>query len=304
MRKVPVVAFVARYYCPEQHTTFGLLPDFYASRVPGTLDDIERTAAQAEVSAGLEHAAEELRPADDPCAVTLSAAVAWVRRRVAWVRALLLTVAGLFPDLFAGVGESIRAFREHLGTSRVLVALRGILRAAPVRAAPASRAQPPGAVAPNARRRAPTIDQAGPPAGPPVALGQAPSSEGLPRRITMNDPRSARERRAEEIALFRYGLISDLVRPADGDASPRHALRAAAREGSPIVLHPWHPPDARRRRDAARLAGPLPRGRLRRAQAHAAQGHRLGALHPSGRARYAHRDEGQAPRLFRVAGHR
>ena len=43
MRKVPAVSFVARYYCPEQHTTFGLLPDFYASRVPGTLDDIEHS---------------------------------------------------------------------------------------------------------------------------------------------------------------------------------------------------------------------------------------------------------------------
>lgn len=126
MRKVPVVAFVARYYCPEQRTTFGLLPDFYASRVPGTLDDIERTAAQAEASAGLEHAAEDLRPGDEPGAVTLSVAVAWVRRRVAWVRALLVTVAGLFPELFAGERPSLGAFRRRLGTSRVLVALRGI----------------------------------------------------------------------------------------------------------------------------------------------------------------------------------
>ena len=126
MRKVPVVALVARYYCPEQRTTFGLLPDFYASRVPGTLDDIERTAATAEASASLEQAAEKVRPGAAPEAVTLSVAVAWLRRRVAWVRALLITVAGLFPDLFVGVGPSIRAFREHLGTSRVLVELRGL----------------------------------------------------------------------------------------------------------------------------------------------------------------------------------
>jgi hypothetical protein len=125
-RKVPVEAFVTRYYCPEQRTTFGLLPDFYASRVPGTLDDIERAAAQAEASVSLEQAAEELRPGDAPDAVTLGVAVAWLRRRVAWVRALLVTVAGLFPDLFVGVGPSIRAFREGLGTSRVLVELRGI----------------------------------------------------------------------------------------------------------------------------------------------------------------------------------
>jgi hypothetical protein len=126
MRKIPAVGFVARYYCPEQHTTFGLLPDFYASRVPGTLDEIEHAAVRVEASAGLEQAAEELRPGDDPCAVTLGAAVAWVRLRVAWVRALLITVAGLFPDLFAGVRPSVRAFRERLCTSRVLVALRGI----------------------------------------------------------------------------------------------------------------------------------------------------------------------------------
>lgn len=35
----------------------------------------------------------------------------------------------------------------------------------------------------------------------------------------MRDDMSARERRAEEVALFRFGLISDLLRPDDGDAS-------------------------------------------------------------------------------------
>jgi hypothetical protein len=127
MRKIPAVGYVTRYYCPEQHTTFGLLPDCYASRVPGTLDDIEHTAARAEASASVEHTAEELRPGEEGDAVTLSVAVAWVRRRIAWVRALLIVVAGMFPDVFGGVRRgSVRAFREHLGTSRVLVALRGI----------------------------------------------------------------------------------------------------------------------------------------------------------------------------------
>ena len=126
MRKVPAVAFVARYYCPEQHTTFGLLPDFYASRMPGTLDDLEQSAATAEAASGVEQAADALRPADAPDAITLGAAVAWVRRRVALVSALLVTVAGLFPELFEDMGRSIRAWREKLHTSRVLVALRGI----------------------------------------------------------------------------------------------------------------------------------------------------------------------------------
>jgi hypothetical protein len=125
MRKVPAVAFVARYYCPEQHTTFGLLPDFYASRMPGTLDDIERAVATAETT-GVERAAGQLCPADALDAVTLGAAVKWLRRRIALVSVLLATVAGLFPERFAGVGLSIRAWRERLGTSRLLVALRGI----------------------------------------------------------------------------------------------------------------------------------------------------------------------------------
>jgi hypothetical protein len=126
MRKVPAVAFVARYYCPEQRTTFSLLPDFYASRMPGTLDDIERAVATAETTASVEQAADTLRPADVPDAVTLGAAIAWLRRRLALVRTMFVTVTGLFPELFAGVALSVRAFRERLDTSRVLVALREI----------------------------------------------------------------------------------------------------------------------------------------------------------------------------------
>lgn len=126
LRKVPAVAFVARFYCRAQRTTISLLPDFYASRVPGLLDDIELAAEAAEAGGGTEHTADTLRPADAPDAVTLNAAVAWVRRRVAWVRALLAIVATLFPDLFAGVKPSVGAFRARLGTSSVLVALRGI----------------------------------------------------------------------------------------------------------------------------------------------------------------------------------
>jgi len=126
MRKVPAVAFVARYYCPEKHTTFSLLPDFYASRMPGTLDDLERAVATADAAGSVEQAADTLRPADVPEAVTLGAAVTWLRRRMELMRVVLLTVTGLFPDLVAGVLLSVQAFRERLGTSRVLVALRGI----------------------------------------------------------------------------------------------------------------------------------------------------------------------------------
>jgi hypothetical protein len=126
MRKVPAVAYVARYYCPEQRTSFGLLPDFYASRMPGTLDALEEAAAKAEASESVEKAADELRPADAEDAVTLGAAVCWLRLRVIIVRATLVTVIGLMPDRFRGASPRVRSFRERLGTLRVLVALRGI----------------------------------------------------------------------------------------------------------------------------------------------------------------------------------
>jgi hypothetical protein len=123
------VAYVARFYCPTQRTTFGLLPDFYASRIPGTLDEVEHAAATAEQASTMAEAAERLRPGDVADAVTLPAAVAWTRRRVAWVAALLVTIAGLFPERFGGCGASIGAFRRRLGTDRALVALRGIAEA-------------------------------------------------------------------------------------------------------------------------------------------------------------------------------
>jgi hypothetical protein len=87
---------------------------------------VERAAASAEAGSGTEHTANTVRPAEAPDAVTLGAAVAWVRRRVGWVRALLAIVGSLLPALFAGVGRSVRAFREHLDTTSALVALRGI----------------------------------------------------------------------------------------------------------------------------------------------------------------------------------
>jgi hypothetical protein len=126
MRKVPAVAYVTRYVCPERHVTFGLLPDFYASRMPGTLDEIEGVAAQAERAPSLEKAADVARPADAPGAVTLGAALVWLRLRVQITRATLTTVTGLMPERFAGWPPRVSAFQRRLGTLRVLVALRGI----------------------------------------------------------------------------------------------------------------------------------------------------------------------------------
>lgn len=125
MRKVPAVAYVTRYWCPRQRTSFGLLPDFYASRMPGTLDDLQAVAALGEQTT-VEAAAEALRPGDVDDAITLPCAVRWVRRRQKRVRAMLVAVMGLLPALFSDCRATVASFRARLETATVLVALRGI----------------------------------------------------------------------------------------------------------------------------------------------------------------------------------
>lgn len=125
-RKVPRAACIARFYCKPCGMTISLLPDFFASRRPGLLGDIEEAVVVAESARSLEEAAERARPADDDDAVTLAAAVRWLRRRVRAIHRVLATVIGLLPVRFEGCAPTIGSFRERLGTTCVLVQLRGI----------------------------------------------------------------------------------------------------------------------------------------------------------------------------------
>ena len=97
-RMSPPGTHIARWYCPQGHRTFSLLPDHLAARFPGTLSEIEQVVATVEQASSLEAAADELRRD----AVTLPSAVRWVRRRVGPVRALLTILVGLLPDLLLG----------------------------------------------------------------------------------------------------------------------------------------------------------------------------------------------------------
>jgi len=125
-RKVPKPARIARFYCEPCGMTIGLLPDFYASRMPGLLKDIEEVVAVAESARSLADAADQVRPADDAAAVTLTAALRWLCRRVLAVHRALATVIGLLPARFEGCAPTIASFRERLGTTQVLVGLREI----------------------------------------------------------------------------------------------------------------------------------------------------------------------------------
>ncbi len=117
-RQTPAGMRIARYYCPTAHETFSLLPDGLASRFPGDLDDLERVVAHVEAARSIEAAADQLRPD-----IVLPSAVRWVRRRLTLVRATLLAIVTLLPDL--GGGEArVGAIRTALATDHALVALR------------------------------------------------------------------------------------------------------------------------------------------------------------------------------------
>lgn len=125
-RKQPAGLLVRRWYCPKAHQTFSLLPDFAASRVSGTLDDIEGVAAA--VGAALERgdtfemAARELRQD-----IEAAGAKRWVRRRVRWVQATLTSLLGLAPDVFAGCEQTIAGVRAALMVGHALMRAREIV---------------------------------------------------------------------------------------------------------------------------------------------------------------------------------
>ena len=122
-RKTPAGVRVARWYCPESHTTFSLLPDCLAARLPGTLADLELVVVTAEEARSLEAAANALRPD----AVELPGALRWVRRRIRLVHNILVRIIGLIPGRLAGCAATMGAVRERLTSDRALMRLRDLV---------------------------------------------------------------------------------------------------------------------------------------------------------------------------------
>jgi hypothetical protein len=120
-RKFPEYCLVARWYCPGAHRTISLLPDFFASRVSGTLDEVEQVVNTAESCKSQEQAAEVLRPD-----ISLIAGLRWLRRRIGYVREALTLMVGLLVTECAPV---LAAFRKKYATDGVLTRLRDIARA-------------------------------------------------------------------------------------------------------------------------------------------------------------------------------
>lgn len=121
-RVAPAVMRIARYYCPQAQTTYSLLPDCLAARFSGDLFAVEEVVAHVERSRSIEAAADFLRP----IGISLPSAVRWVRRRLVPVRAALLALVTLMPELFAGYRPSVGDVRLLLCTSAALVPLREV----------------------------------------------------------------------------------------------------------------------------------------------------------------------------------
>ena len=131
-RKTPRGTRIARWYCPQSHTTFSLLPDCLAARLPGTVDALEAVVVAAEQAPSQIAAANALRPD----AVGLPGAMRWVRRRVRLVHHVLTIVIGLLPEHLARCVAEMGAVRARLDTDIALRALR-TLTAAQLPALPA-----------------------------------------------------------------------------------------------------------------------------------------------------------------------
>jgi hypothetical protein len=114
---------IARWYCRKGKTTFSLIPDCLASRLPETLDQVEQVVATVEErqaeGVSLEQIAEELRPE----LMDARSAIRWVRRRVHPVQVVLLALVTLLPGRL-GEEASVLAVRKTLATSSALVRLR------------------------------------------------------------------------------------------------------------------------------------------------------------------------------------
>ena len=120
-RVSPPGTLIARWYCPEGHRTFSLLPDCLAARLSGTLAELEAVVRAAEQAASLEAACGELRPD-----IELPGVLRWISRRIHAVHASLNVLRGLLPELSATCIPTLTAFSERLGVAEVLFALRQI----------------------------------------------------------------------------------------------------------------------------------------------------------------------------------
>lgn len=128
LRVAPAGARIARFWCPLGRISISLLPAFMAARLSGTLDEVEAVVDAAEQAGSVAAAVEVVHPAGAARPTGMVCALRSIRRRVRAVRAALLALVTLLPERFAGIAPTLEAMRAALGTARVLVAARELIR--------------------------------------------------------------------------------------------------------------------------------------------------------------------------------
>ena len=118
-RQTPRGTKIARWYCPDGHSTFSLLPDCLSSRLPGSLIEVETAINEVETAPSQEAAVYELR-----IDVGLTGVLRWVRHRLFLVRTTLTLLIELLAILPKDCTPCISSFRAALGVEHVLPALR------------------------------------------------------------------------------------------------------------------------------------------------------------------------------------
>ena len=118
-RKSPPDIKIPRWYCRKARQTFSLLPDFLASRLSGTLIEVEDVINKVENSPSQEAATQNMR-----IDIAFAGVLRWIRRRLFLVRCSLSLLTKLLPSLPAGCSASISSFRSALGVKYILPELR------------------------------------------------------------------------------------------------------------------------------------------------------------------------------------
>lgn len=118
-RKSPDGAKIARWYCPEGRTTFGMLPDCLCSRLSGTLIEVETVISQIEAASSQEAAANRMR-----LDISLPGVLRWMRRRLFLIRSSLILLIELLPSLSNNGQMTLSSLRSALGVEFVLPHLR------------------------------------------------------------------------------------------------------------------------------------------------------------------------------------
>jgi hypothetical protein len=115
-RVTPQGLRIARWYCPQGHRTFSLLPDFMAARLPGLLTAVDAVVAVVEEAGGIEKAVDLVRGFE----VSLPSALRWIRRRVNAVKAVVDTLSTMVvwptsPLAPTNLGSAIHQCRGNGG---------------------------------------------------------------------------------------------------------------------------------------------------------------------------------------------